>query len=305
MHGGRDALKWMLTRSRVESAPSATPVLATGRDAPPPLSDNLRVTWIGHSSFLIQVAGLNVLTDPVWSDRASPVAFAGPKRLVPPAIAFDDLPRIDVTLLSHDHYDHLDDVTVRRLITRFPGISWFTPIGVGQFLSSRGATTVTEMDWWDTTQLGQASISCTPARHFSGRFPWNRNSTLWCGWTFRTGNASFFFAGDTALHPEFRSIAERFGPFDLTILPIGAYEPRWFMRAVHMDPEEAVQSFRDLISAHPHSRCVMLGSHWGTFRLTDEPVDEPPRLARTCWSAAGLAPDDLWIFAHGESRSMK
>ncbi len=305
MHGGVDAVKWMLTRSHRRPAPSRVPVLATTRDAPLPESDDLRVTWIGHSSFLIQVGGINILTDPIWSERASPVAFAGPRRLVPPGLSFDDLPRIDVTLLSHDHYDHLDDVTVRRLIARFPSMSWFTSIGVGQFLRSRGAMNVMEMDWWTTTELGHAAIACTPARHFSGRFPWNRNSTLWCGWTFRIGKASFFFAGDTALHPEFRTIAERFGPFDLVILPIGAYEPRWFMQPVHMDPGEAVQSFMDLISAHAVSRSVMLGSHWGTFRLTDEPVDEPPRLARACWNDAGLAPDDLWILAHGESRSIK
>jgi N-acyl-phosphatidylethanolamine-hydrolysing phospholipase D len=259
---------------------------------------------VGHSSFLIQAAGLNILTDPIWSDRASPVAFAGPKRLLPPAVRFDDLPRIDVTLLSHDHYDHLDEPTVRKLIARFPAMTWLVPIGVGRFLRSRGARSVTECDWWNTTTIGDATFGCTPAQHFSGRYPWDRNATLWCGWSARIGDVSFFFAGDTGLHPEFGAIAERFGPFDLAILPIGAYEPRWFMKPVHMSPEEAVRSFLDLRNAHPNHRSAMLASHWGTFRLTDEPVTEPPALARSSWEKAGLAPDDLWIFAHGESRSV-
>ncbi len=262
------------------------------------------MTWIGHSSFLIQVAGVNILTDPIWSDRASPVSFAGPKRLVPPAVRFDDLPRVDVTFLSHDHYDHFDDDTIRRLVARFPKMSWFVPLGVRRLVEARRATLVTELDWWQSTTFGQATIACTPARHFSGRLPWNRNSTLWCGWTMAIGDSSFFFAGDTGLHPQFREIAERFGPFDLAILPIGAYDPRWFMQTVHMSPEEAVQSFQALQSAHQGRSSVMLGSHWGTFRLTDEPVNEPPARARSRWTEAALPSDKLWIFNHGESRTI-
>jgi N-acyl-phosphatidylethanolamine-hydrolysing phospholipase D len=305
LHGTRGLLKWMLTRSRTPN-PTRMPLSAmTRREPPAPVSGQPFVTWIGHSSFLIQSEGLNILTDPVWSDRASPVSFAGPRRLVPPGIPFSDLPRIDITLLSHDHYDHLDRATVKALIARFPQMVWITPLGVAGFVKSLGGTLVKELDWWDEITAGKATIGCTPAQHFSGRLPWNRNSTLWCGWTLRIGDFSVFFAGDTGLHPEFRQIAERFGPFDLAILPIGAYEPRWFMQPVHMSPEEAVQSFLDLTSAASGQRCKMIGSHWGTFRLTDEPVDEPPALVRSAWEHANLPSDDLWIFTHGESRTMK
>jgi N-acyl-phosphatidylethanolamine-hydrolysing phospholipase D len=305
LHGTRGLLKWMLTRSRTPS-PARDPFSVASRSEPPPAtSEQPLVTWIGHSSFLIQVGGLNILTDPIWSDRASPVSFAGPKRLVPPGLRFDDLPRIDITLLSHDHYDHLDRRTVENLIARFPETTWITPLGVAKFVKSLGGGSVEELDWWDEITVGNATIGCAPAQHFSGRLPWNRNSTLWCGWTVRIGGFSLFFAGDTGLHPEFTQIAERFGPFDLVILPIGAYEPRWFMQPVHMSPEEAVQSFRDLTSTSSNRRCVMLGSHWGTFRLTDEPVDEPPALARAAWEREKLPSGDLWIFSHGETRKMK
>jgi N-acyl-phosphatidylethanolamine-hydrolysing phospholipase D len=305
LHGTRGLLKWMLTRSRTPSPARKSLAEMSYGEAPPAASEQPRITWVGHSSFLIQVAGLNVLTDPVWSDRASPVSFAGPRRLVPPGLPLSDLPRIDITLLSHDHYDHLDRATVETLIARFPEMVWMTPLGVAQFVKSRGAKSVEELDWWDEVTVGNATIGCTPAQHFSGRLPWNRNSTLWCGWTLRIEDFSVFFAGDTGLHPEFARIAERFGPFDVAILPIGAYEPRWFMQPVHMSPEEAVQAYMDIVSAAPSHGCIMLGSHWGTFRLTDEPVDEPPALTRVSWERANLPSENLWIFMHGENRTMK
>jgi N-acyl-phosphatidylethanolamine-hydrolysing phospholipase D len=304
LHGFGGFIKWMLTRSRRESATimdfAAVP---SPQELPPDVSESLSVTWIGHSSFLIQFGGMNILTDPIWSDRASPVGFAGPKRLVPPGIALEALPRIDVTVLSHDHYDHLDDKTVRRLIAQFPAMSWLAPLGVGDFLIKRGAASVRELDWWAEAVVGSASFACTPAQHFSGRYPWNRNSTLWCGWTIRIGETAVFFAGDTGLHPEWRAIAQRFGPFDMSILPIGAYDPRWFMHPVHMTPEEAVSAFQAVAATHPEHRSLMVGSHWGTFRLTDEPVDEPPVLARRAWSEAKLSPENLWILGHGETRA--
>lgn len=305
LHGFGGLFKWMLTRSRRESATSsdftAKPVQ---QEVPPDASDTLSVTWIGHSSFLIQFGRVNILTDPIWSDRASPLGFAGPKRLVPPGIALESLPRIDVIVVSHDHYDHLDDKTVQRLIAQFPEASWLTPLGVGDFLRKRGATSVQEFDWWSEAVVGAATLACTPAQHFSGRYPWNRNATLWCGWTMRVGEMAVFFAGDTGLHPEFGTIAQRFGPFEISILPIGAYDPRWFMHPVHMAPEEAVQAFRTIDSVDPTRSGVLVGSHWGTFRLTDEPVDEPPALARQAWSTAKLPPENLWILTHGESRAI-
>lgn len=302
--GAGGFFKWMLTRSRrkalVESVPAEP-------DTPTRLSadtDKPAITWVGHSTFLIQLPGLNLLTDPIWSPRASPVSFAGPRRLVPPGISLETLPEIHVTLLSHDHYDHLDDVTVRYLIQRFPSMQWLVPLGVAEFLRTRGAVSVTELDWWEGTILAGAAFKCTPAQHFSGRFPWNRNGTLWCGWIVQVQDTRVFFAGDTALHPDFDEIARRFGPFDVSIIPIGAYDPRWFMHNVHMDPAEAVKAFIAMQTATGSSGGVMIGSHWGTFRLTDEPIDEPPVLARQAWAEAGLNSDRLWILRAGETRTL-
>jgi L-ascorbate metabolism protein UlaG (beta-lactamase superfamily) len=179
---------------------------------------------------------------------------------------------------------------------------WCAPLGVAEFLKRRGASHVIELDWWEHAETLGLSLGCTPAQHFSGRYPWNRDATLWCGWTIAFSREKVFFAGDTALHPQFADIARRFGPFDMAILPIGAYEPRWFMRVVHMDPEDSVTAFQQLVSADPSHGCVMVGSHWGTFQLTDEPVAEPPRRTSDHWSSLGLEPDRLWIMKHGETR---
>lgn len=250
-----------------------------------------------------------MLIDPVWSDRASPLSFAGPRRLVPPGIRFDDLPSIHITFLSHDHYDHLDDATIRRLIDRFPSMRWVAPLGVAAFLEARGARNVAEFDWWDKGDIESVRISSTPAQHFAGRYPWNRNATLWCGWTMLFGDGSnVFYAGDTGLHPEFGEIATRLGPFDMAILPIGAYEPRWFMRPVHMSPEESVAAYGSLSSGNSSQgtpACVMVGCHWGTFRLTEEPAMEPPIRCRKAFSTGGFRSNDLWILAHGETRTIE
>lgn len=307
-HGFGGFIKWMLTRSEDEGSTrledKARPTPAASNRVPEERSDELATTWIGHSSFLIQCRGLTILTDPIWSDHASPVSFAGPRRLVPPGVTFENLPPVDITLISHDHYDHLDDTTIRRLVDRFPRMKWMAPLRVGDFLRKRGAFDVTELDWWDQHESSGLTFGCTPAQHFSGRYPWNRNATLWCGWTVRfDDDTRIFFAGDTGYHPEFRNIANRFGPFEIAILPIGAYEPRWFMKPVHMSPEEAVTALQDL-DVSP-SRCVMVGSHWGTFRLTTEPVMEPPRRTREAWSAASLPADRLWIMSHGETKKIR
>jgi len=303
-HGLRGVLKWAITRRQLVDDPVLpAPVLSTSRSQGfLPQRDDLTITWIGHSSFLIQCDGINVLTDPIWSDRASPFSFAGPRRVVPPGVRFAELPYIDATLISHDHYDHLDDRTVRRLIERFPLMQWLVPLHVGEFLSRRGATMVTELDWWEEKRFSSFSAACTPARHFSGRYPWNRNATLWCGWTINAGSRRIFFAGDTGFHSEFRRIAAHLGPFDLVILPIGAYEPRWFMQPVHMNPSDSVAAFHELLD--PSRQCVMVASHWGTFRLTDEPLLEPPVLTRQFWSDASLPADMLWLLGPGETRSL-
>lgn len=303
-HGTGGFFKWMLTRSRREALVENVPAPVKTSDILPAGANKPTVTWVGHSTFLIQISGLNVLTDPMWSERASPVSFVGPRRLVEPGISLESLPEIHVTLLSHDHYDHLDDRTVRYLIRRFPSMQWLVPLGVAEFLRSRGATSVTELDWWEGTILAGAAFKCTPAQHFSGRFPWNRNATLWCGWVVQVHDTRVFFAGDTALHPDFDEIARRFGPFEAAIMPIGAYDPRWFMPNVHMDPAEAVAAFVAMQTANGSPNSVMVGSHWGTFRLTDEPVDEPPTLARQAWAENGLVYDRLWILSAGETRAL-
>jgi N-acyl-phosphatidylethanolamine-hydrolysing phospholipase D len=294
-------LKWVLwerlTKPRPRHDPSL-PMPVTPRFFVPRAGARvITVTWVGHASFLVQIGGLNVLIDPMWSERASPVGFAGPRRHTPPGVPFDALPPVDVILHSHDHYDHLDDATVRRLTKRFPEAVWATPLGLGPFMRTRGARDVRQLDWWGDTGVGEVVITATPARHFSGRSLASRNRALWCGWAVRARAGAVWFAGDSAYHPEFGLIGARLGPFAASLVPIGAYEPRWFMRPVHMNPEEAVQAFVDV-----GSRAAFVPMHWGTFKLTDEPLDEPPRRVRAAWAAAGLPPDDLWLLAPGETR---
>jgi N-acyl-phosphatidylethanolamine-hydrolysing phospholipase D len=240
----------------------------------------------------------------MWSKRASPVQFAGPKRWVPPAIEFDRLPPIDVVVLSHDHYDHLDAITISRIAERYPAVVWQAPLELGAFLKRRGARDITERDWWQESSIRDLHLTCVPAQHFSGRTLGRRNRTLWCGWALRFGQHSVLFAGDTALHPEFVTIGERCGPFDLAILPIGAYEPRWFMGAVHMNPEDCIKAFAQLSSAQGGRRLTMVAGHWGTFKLTDEPMDAPPAWMRELWQSAKHNADDLWIMRHGETRGV-
>jgi N-acyl-phosphatidylethanolamine-hydrolysing phospholipase D len=283
------------------SFPRTTPALARPR-AP---HGTLSATWIGHATTILQLGSLNVLTDPIWGARASPVPFMGPRRLVPPAMRFDDLPPIDLVLLSHDHYDHLDRPTIRLLVRRFPDARWAAPAGVGRWLRRAGAVAVSEFAWWEHEKAEDLSVACVPARHFSGRTPWGRNRTLWCGWVVRAGGRAVYFAGDTAWHPDFGDVARKHGPFDVALLPIGAYEPRWFMSAVHMDPDEAVRAYLELAGAHAASgqpEPSMIPIHWGTFRLTDEAPDEPPRRLEQAWRDAGLPPERLWLLRHGETR---
>ena len=309
VHGFKDFLKWsLIERRRNPRRPDpdpasfvrADPAFTTPRGDP----EQLTITWVGHTSFLIQIAGLNVLTDPIWSQRASPVQFVGPRRWVPPAIEFDRLPPIDVVMISHDHYDHLDRNTISRLVERYPAVVWHVPLGLAEFLKRSGARDIIELDWWGENSVSALKLTCVPAQHFSGRTLGRRNLTLWCGWTLRAHERSVFFAGDTALHPEFATIGQRCGPFELAILPIGAYEPRWFMGAVHMNPDDCIKAITQLAGTQKGERLLMAAAHWGTFKLTDEPMDEPPALMRELWQAAGFDPTNLWIMRHGETRTV-
>jgi N-acyl-phosphatidylethanolamine-hydrolysing phospholipase D len=281
------------------SFPSAIPDLTRPRAA----RDVATATWIGHSTVLLQVDGLNVITDPVFSERASPVQWAGPRRLMPPAIPIDELPPLDVVLLSHSHYDHLDKPAVKAIARRHPGATWVTPLRLGAYLRGWGAREIVELDWWQSAEVKGMTVTGTPARHFSARRFRDRNRTLWSGYALAVADRRIYFAGDSAYHPEFRAIGERCGPFDLALVPIGAYDPRWFMQVVHMDPEEAVQAYQELCATHSDAPApLMLGIHWGTFRLTAEAMDEPPRRAAARWAERGLSADRLWIARFGETR---
>lgn len=300
-HGIQGVFRWSYERLGKKRDHSTPPlpvsVIADLKNA----SQYPRVTWIGHSTFLLQIGGLNFLTDPIWSQRASPVQFIGPKRLSQPGVAIDSLPEIHAVLISHDHYDHLDSTTVRQLASRYPGAKWFAPLGVRHWLEGRGIIDVIEHDWDESSTWRGTQVTCTPAQHFAGRSLFGRDSTLWCGWIIRADQQAILFAGDTGLHPEFGRIAADYGPFSVAILPIGAYDPRWFMQPVHMNPDDAVAAYVAMQEVAPASKCVFIPSHWGTFVLTDEPVDEPPRRLRDAWKSAGYDARNCVILRPGES----
>ena len=306
--GFRDFLRWRLVERRShpiapnpprDSLPRRQPSIVTPRAE----HGTRSATWVGHATVLLQLGPINVLTDPVWSERASPLQWIGPRRLTSPGLDFDALPPLDVVLLSHNHYDHFDADTVRRIADRFPDTPWLCPLGLGRLLHSYGVRQVIERDWWQSIDTASFTATCAPAQHFSARGISDRNQTLWCSWMIEADGARVFFAGDTALHPAFDEIGARLGPFDLVILPIGAYEPRWFMRHVHMNPEDAVAAYRALVDGTSMTPpCVAI--HWGTFRLTDEPFDEPPARFAQRWREAGLPAAANWTLAHGETRRL-
>jgi L-ascorbate metabolism protein UlaG (beta-lactamase superfamily) len=262
---------------------------------PPALGDaEAAVTFLGHATFLIQTRIGNVLTDPMWSMRAGPFGLLGPRRVRKPGIALEDLPPITAVLLSHGHYDHLDLRTLRELARRFDPIV-VSPLGHGKLVRSTGIRMVVELDWWEETAIGDLRVTSTPAQHFSARTPWDRNRALWGGFVLQVDGARIYFAGDSAYAGFFPEIRRRFAPFQLALLPIGAYEPRWFMRAVHMNPEEAVRAHVELGS--PPS----VAMHFGTFQLTPEGIDEPVReLVKAC-DAAGVARSRFRVLGTGES----
>jgi L-ascorbate metabolism protein UlaG (beta-lactamase superfamily) len=252
------------------------------------------VSFIGHSTFLIQTGTGSLLTDPMYSDRASPVSFVGPRRVRQPAIRFDDLPPIATVLLSHNHYDHCDRRTLQMLAERSNPVV-VTPIGNGSLVRSSGLDRVVELDWWEEAEGAAVPMALTPAHHFSARGLFDRNRALWGGFVVRAGRRRIFFAGDTAYAGFFSEIRERLGPIDLALLPIGAYEPRWFMQAVHMNPEEAVQAHLDLGAAQS------IAMHFGTFQLTAEGIDEPLRALGEACRRKGVPESRFRALDFGES----
>jgi N-acyl-phosphatidylethanolamine-hydrolysing phospholipase D len=307
-HGIRDLLRWRFVERRVHPpAPNpprnSLPWRKPGIVAPRAGSGYRSATWVGHSTVLLQLGHLNVLTDPIWSERASPFRWIGPRRLMPPAVDFDALPAIDLVLLSHNHYDHLDAPTVRRIASRFPQATWLCPLGLTHLLRTFGVRHALERDWWQPVETAAFSATCAPARHFSSRGFGDRGDTLWCSWALEADGARVYFGGDTGLHPDFGTIGTRLGPFDLVMLPIGAYEPRWFMRNVHLNPEDAIAAYGALAGGGAPPPCLAL--HWGTFRLADEPLEEPPARFAQRWREAGLPESANWTLAHGETRRLE
>lgn len=261
------------------------------------------VTWIGHATVLAQLGGLNLLTDPIFSERASPLSFAGPKREQPPGLALHELPAIDVVLVSHNHYDHLDLASCRSLATQTGGSPLFVvPLGLQAWFQARGIDRVVELDWWQSHVLNGVEVFLVPAQHWSARGLNDRMKTLWGGFAVFAPGCQLFFAGDTGYSRDFADIRSRFaerqrdGGFDIALIPIGAYEPRWFMSNQHVNVEEALKIHTDLGARRS------LGVHWGTFELTDEALDEPPRQLRLQRAALGMAEDDFFTLAIGETR---
>ncbi|MFK7988393.1 MAG: MBL fold metallo-hydrolase [Sandaracinaceae bacterium] len=287
--GGVDLIKWMTSRDQgpwrsIDNPPG---------EAPPERVDGLRVTFVGHATCLVQMAGLNFLTDPVYGERLGPVSFAGPKRFRRPGIRFEDLPPIDVVLLSHDHFDHLCEATCRRLAAAHAPV-WVTGLGNRALLQRYGVEDARELDWWEATEVGDAIVTFVPAEHFSGRSPRDRDRTLWGGLVVKTPAGSVYFAGDTGMGSFFDDIQARLGPPDVALIPIGAFKPEWFMAPVHISPAQAVEAARRLGA----KRCVPM--HYGTFALADDGMDEPLEQLR-----AALTDDDppFDVLEEGEGRT--
>lgn len=255
-----------------------------------------RVTWLGHASFLIRLDGRTIVTDPFLSDHASPFPPLGPKRFAPPALRAHELPPIDVLLITHNHYDHLDLPSLDAMPLS-DGARAILPLGLKGYAENRGFAEVVEMDWHDRITLGSLEITSLPAIHMSKRGLFDRNKTLWTSYGLRSSDHHIYIAGDTAYGPVFKSMTSP-RDFDLGLVPIGAYEPRLLMRGVHTTPEEAVAIGRDLGIKR------LVAKHWGTIQLTDEPLFEPPGRFRAAASDAGYADDDVWIMKVGETRKI-
>ncbi|XP_056311576.1 N-acyl-phosphatidylethanolamine-hydrolyzing phospholipase D isoform X2 [Danio aesculapii] len=261
---------------------------------------SVRATWLGHATVLVEMEGLLILTDPIFSQRASPVAFMGPKRYRDPPCTMEQLPRLDAVVISHTHYDHLDADSVSALNARFgSALHWFVPLGLAEWMQKAGCENVTELDWWVGSRIpGHDNVSffCTPAQHWCKRTPVDDNKILWGSWSIIGPHSHFFFAGDTGYCASFKEIGKHFGPFDLAAIPIGAYVPRGIMKSQHVDPEEAVQIHIDVQAK------ASLAIHWGTFPLSYEHYLEPPARLRDAMVNHGLNPEDFFTLHHGESR---
>ncbi len=255
----------------------------------------MRVTFINHATTLIQLDGVNVITDPIYAERCSPVSFAGPKRVRPPGIRFEDLPRIDVIVLSHNHYDHLDVATLKRLTELYPHARIFAGLGNAAFLTAQKLGNVTELDWWEHREVNGVTITSVPNQHFSNRGVTDGDGTLWSAWALTGSNGSAFFGGDTGYGPHFKTVGDRLGPFRLAVLPIGAYKPEWFMSPIHMSPEQAVEAANDLRAG------LSVPMHYGTFNLADDGETEP---LEALAAALQKRPTSFAVLGFGEGRDV-
>jgi len=282
----REIVHWMRTRQRAPW-PGERPL--TQHDPPPARvgPGQAAITFIGHSSFLVRTASMTLMTDPVFTSHAGPFGGFGPRRVRPPAVAPSSLPPIDAVLVSHNHYDHLQPASLHLFARR---AAFVAPLGLGPIVPR-----ARELDWWQTTRVNDATITSVPAQHFSGRTPWDRNRTLWCGYVVSVDGVTLYFAGDSGYSPCFADIGARCRPIDVALLPIGAYEPRWFMEPVHMNPEDAVRAHLDVKAQ------VSIGMHFGTFQLTDEGIDDPLRALESARDGAGVAQDAFRVLDFGET----
>lgn len=301
--------RWAALRDGLPRPPKvATPVMAPDLDF---LHANGRAgqamvpsaTWIGHATNLVQLGGLNLLTDPIFSQRASPLGFVGPKRAQAPGLSLEQLPRVDLVVISHNHYDHCDQDSLEALNRQRGGPPLFiVPLGLKAWLAGIGVDNAVELDWWQSHRIGDTEVVLTPVQHWSGRGLHDRLSTLWGGFAVFAPNFHLFHAGDTGYSADFAEIRRRFAGrqgeqgFDLALLPVGAYEPRWFMASQHVNPQESVRIHRDLGAKRS------LGMHWGTFELTDEPLDEPPQALAAARAAQGVPEEEFFLLAIGQTR---
>ncbi|MER5423656.1 MBL fold metallo-hydrolase [Streptosporangium roseum] len=251
------------------------------------------VTWVGHATYVLQIGGLTILTDPVWARKIPGIR----QRLTPPGVAWTDLPRVDAVVISHNHYDHLDAPTMNRLPRTTPIL---VPAGLRPWFTRRRFRDVTELDWWESVRIGEVGFDFVPAHHWSRRSVWDTCRTLWGGWVIRCAGQAVYFAGDSAYGERFAQIGARYpGGIDLALMPVGAFEPRWFMKAAHVDPAEAVRACEEVGARR------MATMHWGTFVLSGERLLAPVEQARAAWAGAGRDRADLWDLAVGESRTLK